>query len=107
MKQLSTDQHRHDLSFMARQLLGLQRTLCAHLSGTTWYLQGMFPEEAQGVGEHFDGPDPPSVDRLQLRLHGQVLRDTQATAAEEQSIAEVVFLMLKEKLNSSYIYLFF
>ena len=37
----------------------------------------MLPEEAQGVSKHLDGPDPPSVDRLQLCLHGEVLHQTQ------------------------------
>lgn len=37
----------------------------------------MFPEEVQGVSKHLNGPDPPTVDRLQLRLHGEVLQQTQ------------------------------
>ncbi len=40
------------------------------------YLKSMFPEEMQGVSEHLDGPHPPAVDRLQLRLHGEVLQQT-------------------------------
>lgn len=38
----------------------------------------MDPEEPQRVGEHLDGADPPAVDRLQLRFHGEVLQQKQA-----------------------------
>lgn len=42
------------------------------------YLQRVLPEEVQGMSKHLDGPHPSTVDRLQLRLHGEVLQQTQS-----------------------------
>lgn len=48
------------------------------------HLESMLPEEAQGVGEHLDGPHLAPVDGLQVRLHGEVLRQPENTAIAER-----------------------
>lgn len=63
---------------MFMRILTVYKHYCCSTGGFDVYLQSVFPEKVQGVSKHLNGPDPPTIDRLQLCLHGEVLQQTQS-----------------------------